>query len=49
MIDLLSTPLFYIVQFICIGIMFCFDFLLFSLEATKNTFENYLKLKTLKS
>lgn len=49
MIDLLSTPMFYIVQFICIGTMFCFDFFLFSLEATKNTFENYLKNKTLKS
>jgi hypothetical protein len=49
MIDLLSMPAFYCVQFMCIGSMLCFDFFLFSIEATKNTFENYLKSKTLKS
>lgn len=49
MIDLLSMPIFYIVQFLCIGSMFCIDFFLFSLEAFKNNFENYLKNKTLRS
>ncbi len=41
-------PTFYIIQLLCIGGMFCFDFFLFSLKATKDTFENYLKFKTLK-
>ena len=35
MINLLSMPIFYIVQFLCIGGLFCFDFLLFSLKSTK--------------
>ena len=41
-------PTFYAVQFLCIGSMFAFDFLLFSLKTTKESFENYLKFKTLK-
>lgn len=31
MIDLLTMPTFYVIQFLCIGGMFAFDFLLFSL------------------
>ena len=49
MIDLLSMPSFYCVQFMCIGSMFSFDFFLFSLETSKNNFQNYLKNRTLKS
>lgn len=48
MANLLSMPIFYVIQFMCIGGMFSIDFFLFSLEATKNSFENYLKFKTLK-
>ena len=48
MINLLRTPTFYVIQFMCIGGMFSIDFFLFSLQATKNSFENYLKFKTLK-
>jgi hypothetical protein len=48
MIDLLFMPTFYVVQFLCIGGMLSFDFLLFSIDATKNNFVNYLKYKTLK-
>lgn len=49
MVDLLSMPAFYCVQFMCVGSMFSLDFLLFSLEASKSNFENYLKSRTLKS
>jgi len=34
--DLLSMPTFYVIQFLCIGGMFAFDFLLFSVETSKN-------------
>lgn len=49
MIDLLSMPSFYCVQFMCIGSMFSFDLFLFSLETSKNNFQNYIKNRTLKS
>jgi len=29
--------------------MFSFDFLLFSIESTKNNFQNYLKFKTIRN
>ena len=45
--DLLSMPSFYVIQFLCVGGMFAFDFLLSSLKTTKETFENYLKYRTL--
>ncbi len=48
MIDLLSMPIFYVIQLLAVGSMFCVDFFLFSIEATKNNFQNYLKIKTLK-
>jgi hypothetical protein len=48
MIDLLNMPSFYIIQLLCVGGMFSFDFLLFSIEATKTNFSNYLRFKTLK-
>jgi phosphoserine aminotransferase len=48
MSDLLSVPAFYLIQFLCVGGMFSIDFFLFSLEATKNNFQNYLKFQTLK-
>jgi hypothetical protein len=38
MINLLQMPSFYMVQFLCIGCMFSFDFLLFSLKSTKQSF-----------
>ena len=41
-------PSFYAIQILCIGGMFAFDFLLFSLKVTKATFENYLKDRTLR-
>ena len=47
-INLLSTPGFYIVQILCVGGMFAFDFFLFSLKSTKETFNNYLKTQTLR-
>lgn len=46
--ELLSMPSFYIVQILCVGGMFAFDWLLYSLKTTKESFENYLKYKTLK-
>lgn len=46
MTDLLTMPTFYLIQFLSVGGMFCFDFFLFSLEATKNNFENYLKYRS---
>ncbi len=48
MSDLLTVPGFYLIQFLCVGGMFSIDFFLFSLEATKNNFQNYLKFQTLK-
>lgn len=48
MIDLLSMPSFYVIQILCVGGMFSFDFFLFSIESTKKNFSNYLKIKTLK-
>lgn len=48
MSNLLSMPLFYIIQFLCIGGMFAVDFLLYSLEVSKTNFQNYLKFNTLK-
>ena len=41
-------PLFYIIQFLNVGGMFAVDFMLYSLEATKANFQNYLKFNTLK-
>jgi hypothetical protein len=35
MVNLLKTPGFYIVQILCVGGMFAFDFLLFSIKSTK--------------
>ena len=49
MVDLLGMPSFYCVQFICVGTMFSLDFLLYSLEATRSNFQNYLKNRTLKA
>ena len=46
--NLLSMPLFYIIQFLNVGGMFAVDFMLYSLEATKANFQNYLKFNTLK-
>jgi hypothetical protein len=48
MIDLLSMPIFYVIQLLTVGGMFCVDFFLFSIDATKNNFQNYLKIRTLK-
>lgn len=36
--DLLSMPSFYIVQILCVGGMFAFDFLLYSIKTTKHSF-----------
>ena len=41
-------PSFYVIQLLCVGGMFAFDFLLFSLKATKKSFQNYLKNQTLR-
>lgn len=48
MSDLLQVPSFYIVQGLCVGSMFAFDFFLYSIKTTKESFENYLKYKTLR-
>lgn len=48
MTNLLSMPTFYLCQILCIMGMFSFDFLLFSLEATKSNFQNYLKFRTIR-
>ena len=46
--DLLQMPSFYLAQILCIMGMFSFDFFLFSLEATKSNFQNYLKFRTIR-
>ncbi len=46
--NLLTMPSFYLCQMLCIMGMFSFDFFLFSLEATKSNFQNYLKFRTIK-
>jgi magnesium-transporting ATPase (P-type) len=48
-INLLTMPSFYAIQILCVGGMFAFDFLLFSLKTTKESFENYLKYRTLRN
>lgn len=46
--NLLTMPSFYLCQMLCIMGMFSFDFFLFSLEATKGNFQNYLKFRTIR-
>jgi hypothetical protein len=46
--NLLQMPSFYLAQILCIMGMFSFDFFLFSLEATKSNFQNYLKFRTIR-
>lgn len=46
--NLLQMPSFYLAQILCIMGMFSFDFFLFSLEATKGNFQNYLKFRTIR-
>ena len=46
--DLLQMPEFYLSQILCVMGMFSFDFFLFSLEATKSNFQNYLKFRTIR-
>ena len=46
--NLLTMPSFYLAQVLCIMGMFSLDFFLFSLEATKNNFQNYLKFGSIR-
>ena len=47
-INLLTMPSFYAVQILCVGGLFAMDFLLYSIKTTKESFENYLKYRTIR-